>query len=209
MDDFDAAIDAGASMIELDVRKLVDGKLIVCHDDKIGGKEVAKTTLDDLKSLAVPALTLDRCLEHLQGRIRLDLELKVKGIEDDVIGALKNRDWGLNDIVLTSFDKDFVKAARAACSEVTVGLLIECRDDWDDYLRLLENFLLENKADFLAPEESFLTPEDLIRAEHDRVPLVPWTVNDKERLQMFLGHAGVAGVITDNVELALSVKTLL
>ena len=138
LDDFDAAIDAGASMIELDVRKLADGNLIVCHDEKIGGKEVAKTTLDDLESLSVPALTLDRCLEHLRGRIRLDLELKVQGIEDDVIGALKNRDWRLNDIVLTSFDKDFVKAARAACSEVTVGLLIECRDDWDDYLRLLE-----------------------------------------------------------------------
>ena len=70
-------------------------------------------------------------------------------------------------------------------------------------------FCSRTKADFLAPEESFLTPEDLIRAEHDRVPLVPWTVNDKERLQMFLGHAAVAGVITDNVELALSVKALL
>ena len=54
LDDFDAAIDAGASMIELDVRKLVDGKLIVCHDDKIGGKEVAKTTLDYLELLSVP-----------------------------------------------------------------------------------------------------------------------------------------------------------
>jgi glycerophosphoryl diester phosphodiesterase len=87
-----------------------------------------------------------------------------------------------------------------------VGLLVERKDD---YLRLLENFLLENKADFLAPEESFLTPEDLNRAEHDRVPLVPWTVNDEKRLRMFLGHAAVAGVITDNVELALSVKALL
>jgi Glycerophosphoryl diester phosphodiesterase len=156
-----------------------------------------------------PALTLDRCLEHLQGRIRLDLELKVKGIEGDVIRALKNRNWRLNDIVLTSFDKDFVKATRAVSSEVMVGLLVERRDDWDDYLQLLDDFLLENEADFLAPEESFLTPEDLIRAEHDRVPLVPWTVNDEKRLQMFLRHAAVAGVITDNVELALSVKALL
>jgi glycerophosphoryl diester phosphodiesterase len=209
LEDFDAAIDAGASMIELDVRKLVDGKLIVCHDDKIGGKEVAKTTLDDLESLSVPVLTLDRCLEHLQGKIRLDLELKVRGIEGDVIGALKNRDWRLNDIVLTSFDKDFVKTARAGSSEVTVGLLVERRDDWDDYLQLLDDFLLENEADFLAPEESFLTQKHLIRAEDKRVPLVPWTVNDEKRLRMFLGHAAVAGVITDNVELALSVKTLL
>jgi glycerophosphoryl diester phosphodiesterase len=196
-------------MIELDVRKLVDGKLIVCHDDKIGGKEVAKTTLDDLESLSVPVLTLDRCLEHLQGKIRLDLELKVRGIEGDVISALKNRDWRLNDIVLTSFDKDFVKAARAGSSEVTVGLLVERKDDWEDYLKLLDDFLLENEADFLAPEESFLTQKHLIRAEDKRVPLVPWTVNDEKRLRMFLGHAAVAGVITDNVELALSVKTLL
>jgi glycerophosphoryl diester phosphodiesterase len=206
LDDFDRAINAGASMIELDVRKLADGNLIVCHDDKIDGTVVAMTTLDDLKSLSVPVLTLDRCLEHLRGRIRLDLELKVQGIEGDVIGALENRKWRLNDIVLTSFDTDFVKAVRAVPSEVTVGLLVERKDD---YLRLLENFLLENKADFLAPEESFLTPEDLNRAEHDRVPLVPWTVNDEKRLRMFLGHAAVAGVITDNVELALSVKALL
>ena len=206
LEDFDRAINAGASMIELDVRKLADGNLIVCHDEKIGGKDVAKTTLDDLKSLSVPALTLDRCLEHLQGKIRLDLELKVQGIERDVIDALKNREWRLNDIVLTSFHKDFVKAARAVSSEVTVGLLVEREND---YLQLLDCFLLENEADFLAPDERFLTQKYLSLAEHGRVPLVPWTVNDKERLQMFLGHAAVAGVITDNVELALSVKTLL
>ena len=193
-------------MIELDVRKLADGNLIVQPDDeKIGGKDVAKTTLDDLESLSVPALTLDRCLEHLWERIRLDLELKVQGIEGDVIGALENREWRLNDIVLTSFDKDFVKAVRAVSSEVTVGVLVQCRKDYEQ----LWGDFVENAADFLAPEESFLTEWDLILAEHDRVQLVPWTVNDKERLQMFLRHAAVAGVITDNVELALSVKALL
>lgn len=190
-------------MIELDVRKLKDGKLIICHDDTIGGKEVRKTTLDYLESLSLPALTLDRCLEHLRGKIYLDLELKVPGIEGGVIYALKTRGWRLSDIVLTSFDKGLVKAARAVSSEVRVGLLVE---DRKEYLRLFQNPLLNIEADFLAPEESFLNREELFRAEHDHVPLVPWTVNDKERLQMFLGHAAVAGVITDNVELALSLR---
>lgn len=201
--DFDAAIDAGASMIELDVRKLADGNLIICHDDEIAGKKVAMTTLDDLKSLSVPVLTLDQCLEHLQEKIRLDLELKVLGIESDVIQALKKREWRLSDVILTSFNKDFVKAARAVSSEVTVGLLVEHRDE---YRKLFDDFL-ENEADFLAPEESCLTLADLDRAEDDRVPIVPWTVNDEARLRLFLGHAAVAGVITENVEFALSVKT--
>src|SRR5262249_42035036 len=161
----------GASMIELDVRKLGDGNLIICHDDEIAGKKVAIMTLDDLKSLSVPVLTLDRCLEHLQGEIRLDLELKVPGIESDVIQALKKRQWSLSDVILTSFNKDFVEAARAISSEVTVGLLVEHRDE---YLKLFDDFL-ENEADFLAPEESCLSLADLDWAENDRVPLVPWT----------------------------------
>jgi glycerophosphoryl diester phosphodiesterase len=204
LEDFERAINAGASMIELDVRQLADGNLIVCHDDKIGGKEIAMTTLDDLKSLSLPALTLDRCLEHLEGKIRLDLELKVPGIESDVIHALKTHKWRLSDVMLTSFDKDFVKAALAVSREVVVGILVEHRDD---YVKLLDDFFRENEADFLAPEESFLTQKDLKRAEDDRVPLVPWTVNNEARLRMFLSHAAVAGVITENVEDALRITS--
>jgi glycerophosphoryl diester phosphodiesterase len=203
--DFDAAIDAGASVLELDVRKLAGGELIVWHDDTIAGQDVAKTTLDDLKLRSVDVLTLDRCLRHLVNRVRLDLELKVPDIERDVIDALTNCQWRLNDIVLTSFDEGVAKAARAVSSEVRVGLLVEREAD---YLKLFDSFLL-TEADFLAPEQSWLTRDHLIRAERARVPLVPWTVNDETRLHMFLGHAAVAGIITDNVALALSVKRLM
>lgn len=204
--DFRAAINAGAAMIELDVRRLADGGLVVCHDDSIDGKEVGKMTTDELKSLSPPGLMLDTCLEELRGQVLLNLELKVPGIESDAIEAIKNREWRLNDIVLTSFGQDVVKAIRAVSDEVMVGLLI---DREADYPNFFDDFLLRNDADFLAPEERLLTPKRLDQAEKERVPLVPWTVNDKKQLEMLLGHPAVAGVITDNVELALGVKRLM
>ena len=62
------------------------------------------------------------------------------------------------------------------------------------------------RTDFLAPEESVLDKDALDRAAEQRVPLVPWPVNDPTRLQFLLKHDIVAGVITDKVALAVDVK---
>jgi hypothetical protein len=96
-----------------------------------------------------------------------------------------------------------MREARKSSSDVRLGLLV---GDPDAYEKALAEFL-EIDVDFLAPQESVIKSEsDLHRAEEGNVPLVLWPVNEEERLRMFLSHAIVAGVITDDVPRALSVK---
>jgi len=206
MADFNAAIEAGASVIELDVQRLESGELIVYHDDSINGVQVKKWHLDDLKRRGIPVLQLEDCLRDLHGRVRLDLELKVIGIEEPVLHTLRESEWRYRDFVLTSSDRRMATAAREICSDVRLGLLVDTRRDYDD---ALAEFLLLD-ADFLAPEATLLDlTEDLARAKEARVPLVPWTVNDEAQLHALLTHDAVAGVITDNVQAAVRIKSQL
>jgi glycerophosphoryl diester phosphodiesterase len=72
---FGRAIDLGADMIEFDVRRAPDGRLVISHDP------VAERPAQDL-------LTLEDALRFTQGRIQLDVELKEPGCERESIDLL-------------------------------------------------------------------------------------------------------------------------
>ena len=219
IDAFLRVIKDGASVIELDVRKLASGHLVLLHDDRVGGIPVAQMTLTDLQNHGSHVVTLEACAKELYGLVQLDVELKVPGIEADVLDVLRGGDekWRRRDFVLTSFHESMIASARAIDPKVRTGLLIDDRDAFDT---ALENFL-DIRTDFLAPEENCLindgragAPQQRIlrekgvldRAAEQRVPLVPWPVNDRKRLELFLRHESVAGVITDDVRAAIDVK---
>src|SRR3981081_1368390 len=71
LDAFNAAIAAGADAIELDVRRLADGELVVFHDAGIGKRRLRPRTraaLDDgVTDRHVPSLR--ECAEALRGRV--------------------------------------------------------------------------------------------------------------------------------------------
>jgi hypothetical protein len=179
----EAVLKAGAAVLYADVSK-AGNELMVGHGQGTG-------------------LKMSDCLNAVRGRIQLCLHLTIPGIESEVLGVLHERGWAVRDFVLTSFDRDMMREARKSSSDVRLGLLV---GDPDAYEKALAEFL-EIDVDFLAPQESVIKSEsDLHRAEEGNVPLVLWPVNEEERLRMFLSHATVAGVITDDVPRALSVK---
>lgn len=164
---FAKAIELGADMVELDVRRGADASLAVSHDP--------------LPAPDVP--TLEQVVELCAGRIALDVELKEPGLEEDVLRVVAGV-----DVVVTSFLADVVAATKRLRPDVRTGLLLQTIPAADV------------AADFLAPHHSLL----------DRIPgddLVVWTVNDKALLERVFADPRVAAVVTDDLELALAVRS--
>jgi glycerophosphoryl diester phosphodiesterase len=87
---FEAALEHGVDMIEFDVLRLRDGRLVLAHD------------YDDGKR--ADALTLDEGLDHFAGEayadVELNVDLKLPGYEREVMDGLSAR--GLADRALIS-----------------------------------------------------------------------------------------------------------
>jgi glycerophosphoryl diester phosphodiesterase len=168
---FAKAIELGADVIELDVRRGADGGLAISHDP--------------FPAPDVP--TLEQVVELCTGRIPLDVELKEPGLEGDVLRVVSNA-----DVVVTSFLEEVVAETKRLRPDVRVGLLLgPDAERWGDV-----------RADFLAPHYELL----------DRLPLpseglVVWTVNDEALLEQLFADPRVAAVVTDDLELALAVRS--
>ena len=93
---FEAAVRAGADMVELDVRLTADGALVVMHDADVarttgGHGLVCELTLAEVRALHVP--TLRDALDLLQGRAGAEIEIKDEPGEpaaDAVVDQLRN-----------------------------------------------------------------------------------------------------------------------
>ena len=107
---FDAALAAGVDMIEFDVLRTADGRLVLAHD------------LEDSRRPQV--LTLEEGLDHLvtdaYAGIELDVDLKRAGYEREVIEALRAR--GLVERTLIStMEEESLPVVRALEPAVRLG----------------------------------------------------------------------------------------
>jgi glycerophosphoryl diester phosphodiesterase len=197
---FAAAHAAGADMVELDVRRSGDGRLIVVHDSTAAGLAVRRKALSELRSasgLELPELA--DVVEFARGRIGLDVELKEPGFEADVLLALEPARADGRPLLVTSFFAGVLRRVRAREPAVETGLLVRSA-------ARVPRRLAASGARYLLPPASALRRGVLDAAARAGVPAIPWTVNAPADLRHALGHPAVAGVITDLPELALRAR---
>lgn len=134
---FQNAINLGADFIELDLHRSKDGHLVVIHDPEVdyttdGKGKVCELTLAELKQLDAgvkfsPAYreekipTLKEVLQFAKDKISLAIEIKEKGIEQQVlntVAAHKN-----SDIIIISFHPEVIKNFRLLSPKIPTGLL--------------------------------------------------------------------------------------
>lgn len=213
---FEAAIDAGADMIELDITLSADGKLVVIHDDTLsrttdgGAGFVCHRPARELLALdagrwfaaagqRVPAL--DAVLEAVGGRIQLNIEVKPfypLQAGRMLINALERlmrdlRERGLLDSTLFSSINFFVlEYLRGLDRSVRLGLI---------YRRPLTDFdpvyvcTVLNAYSF-HPYHRQLDEALLTQMHELGVKVFPYTVNTRERMREML-EQGVDGMFTD------------
>ena len=90
---FELALEHGCDGFELDVRLTADSQPLICHDPKLFGLTVEENAFELVRARAAlkgaSLCRLPDVLSRLANRAFLDIELKVPGLEEITIAALR------------------------------------------------------------------------------------------------------------------------
>jgi glycerophosphoryl diester phosphodiesterase len=173
---FAKAIEIGADMIEFDVRRAPDGRLVISHDP--------------VRGPASELPTLEETLRLTQGRIHLDVELKEPGCEQDAISLLLQY-FPPSDFCITSFLAPSLQATRAIHPGIRTGLIFAI---WNKEV-------LTTDADFLAPHYRLVA-----KAEKIGKPLLVWTVDAPKLTRRLFDRPLVEAIVTNNPRQAIALR---
>lgn len=212
MPSFRRALDVGAETIEIDVRRLADGTLIVHHDERWNGKPLARlhaTAFSRSDPHRPPAL--EEVVDFARANnLRMTVELKEAGYEqrvlDTVLARLPN-----DRVTFMSFDEDAVRAVKELRPNATAGwLMYELPMTRVLQAAFAPGFPVRKAqkvgADFLAVHRAMATESLIARSERAGMPLAIWTVDEPQRLARLLADPRVDNVITNRPDIALSLR---
>ena len=136
--------------------------------------------------------------------LALDVELKESGYEPSVVSAVLSS-VQTERVVFTSFSGDVVRAVKRAAPTSPAGLLIGRRAAfWQLPTLLSQGFpfarIRECSCDFLALSADLRLTGVIRRAQKRDIPLLIWSVSDREELRRYLHEPSVMGVVTDVLE---------
>lgn len=189
---FERCLRHGCDGFEFDVRLSADGHAVICHDPRLGKREVARTALAGLD-----APSLEDALAGFASRAFLDIELKVPGLED-VLVDLVRRHPPRRGYCVSSFLPGVLESLHRVEPALKLGLICRTR------AQLAGWTALPIEALFL--ERDLVTPR-VVEALHAAGKHVHvWTVNRENEMRAFAA-LGVDGIISD--ETRLLVQTLL
>jgi len=184
-----------AEAVEIDVRRSLDGKLVLSHDPDLQGHVVSSTVWSvlselDLGDMHHPAL-LDEALAALPDT-PVQLEIKnlpfEPGFEPDHRLALEAAERTRPGDIVTGFNPETLKAVRRVYPDVVTGLAVSSGAVLDDVVK----HCLDAGHRALVPEHSLLA--EPIDAD---LAVYPWTVDSPDRARELV-ELGVEGIITDD-----------
>ncbi len=211
---YEAAIQAGADALELDVHLTADDQLVVIHDPDLarttdGRGAVREHTLPELKRLDAGRWfgrafrgqriqTLSEVLERFRGRTAFGVELKAgsdfyPGIEERLLTLLQI--YAVTERTLVaSFDYHALRKCRDLDPDVRTGALVSGR--------LLAPAALapQGVLNALCLEARLTTERDVAACREAGLECYVWVVNDPLTARRF-AEWGVAGIITDRPDL--------
>jgi glycerophosphoryl diester phosphodiesterase len=207
---FEKAIEVGSDLIEFDVRRTRDDRLIAFHDATVGGHRVGHLTREEIHlQTGIKPPLLNDVLDMTKGRVGLDVELKESGYTDRVLDAVGRR-FEPDQLVLTSFIDTVVADAKRIAPAIKAGLLVGRDRPPHLRTRLSELFPARRAracgADFIAMHFRLADLGALRSADRSGFPAYLWTVNDPDRLRRCLGDPRVRAVITDLPQQALDLR---
>ena len=207
LESFALAMAQGCDGFEFDVRLARDATAVICHDARLARRSVRRSTYAQLcerlgrrRPADIPPAdllpSLDDVLSRFANRAWLDVEIKVKGLEQLVLDAIRRHGLKRNFCV-SSFLPRVLEELRARDPKVPLGFLTDKRwrlPRWDRYdvQVVIPHYRLVSRA--------------LVEEVHaaDKM-IMTWTVNSARQM-LRLAEMGVDGIVSDDTELL--VKTL-
>lgn len=205
------AIRIGADMVEIDVRRTLDGVWVLLHDPTLAGIPIGRYTYAQLNQrLRRQRITWPRLEDVARlcaGRIRIDVELKEQG-DERAIGDLLLRHLAPAEFVVTSFRDDVVAAMKRAHPEIRCGLLLGSSKP-RPRLQIQDVFpfarIRRCGADLIVPHAS-IADVLIQRAARRGVGVMVWTMAREAKLGEYVTNPNVEAVITNRPAEALALR---
>jgi glycerophosphoryl diester phosphodiesterase len=207
----EAAIRAGLSWIEFDVRLTADRVPVLLHDASLdrttnGTGRVAELSLEDLRSVDAGARfdlafageripTLDRALDAIEGRATAVIEMKVDGPGEEalahaVLRVLERRPRSGRH-VLTSMDWGLLDGAAIHVPGIEIALTVHRLEPRDEIATASRT-----GAAAVHPHHTRVDERYVERAHAAGLVVRTYTVNDRILLER-IARAGADAVFTD------------
>jgi glycerophosphoryl diester phosphodiesterase len=184
---FELCLQHGCDGFEFDVRRSADGRAVIFHDAVVAGVGIAIATSTS-KSLSLP--TLEDVLWQFSHRAFLDIELKVAGLDQQVLSALR-RHPPKKGYVVSSFLPDVIDTIHDMDASIPLGTLCDTRDQ---SLRWRET-----PAQWVIPQADLADQEFINLVHSEGKKIMAWTVDHPDRMTQFAGW-GVDAIISDDTE---------
>lgn len=198
-----AGVQAGADMLEFDVRMTSDNIPVLIHDSSLLRTHkkrvfVASTTFDKLQHLTAdsdhPIVSLETVLDEFYGEVLLNIEIKQHDMAEAIIALLKRKyikrasDWDL--FVFSAFSPKDLAALRKQSKEANLWLLHKRNPFiFIAYARRLD-------LDGVGFHRLYVNDLSLMIAKKTGLFTYAYTVNRPDGAKQ-LGDRGVDGVVTD------------
>ena len=195
-------------MIELDVLRAKEGKLVVAHDYH---DALVRRPMDLTEAL-------DLFLEPPLDQVEIDCDLKLAGREAELAGALAGRGL-LERAMVSTMEVESLLKLRQLEPDLRLGWTYpKTRRDWTQYgwaapavaaalsairrrfPRILEKRGPKLGIDAVWAYHQIITPRLVSAAEKVGVELIAWTVDDAERIRELLAM-GVNGICSNDPRL--------
>ena len=200
---FKKAIELKADMIELDVHKCKSGELVVIHDHLFEKTMHGKGFIEELdyktlrklhgrKNQYIPLLT--EVLDLVDKRVKVNIELKSRGITQDVVGVIHdhidNKGWTYDHFLVSSFDHHAIFKLLKLDPKIKRGvLIIHLPLDYTDGFKKLKPYSIE-------PGYKFVNKDFVKNAHKNKMKVFVWTVNNKQHIAK-IKRLGVDGIFSD------------
>jgi glycerophosphoryl diester phosphodiesterase len=207
VESFEAALEHGVDMIEFDVLRTRDGRLVLAHDWEDAERR--------------ECLTLEEGLDHFAGEayanVELDVDLKLPGYEREVIDGLFERDLADRALISTTYLRSLETIGQEAPGIRRGWSVPRARRDytrsalalpayallqwWRRRLPGRARSLIEAGRCEAVMAHRLLVSRRLVAAVHGAGgQLYVWTVDDAARIAA-LESLGIDGVITNDPRL--------
>lgn len=170
-------LNSGADFLEVDIRRTQDGVIVVSHDEPQPGDK---------------HIPLREVLDKAAGRIGLQLDLKERGYEIDLVASALER-MSPAKLVVTAEMDDSISLIKERFPDVRVGLT----------RRQVE----PGQADFIALDQRYASEDALRSCERHGIKVWIWTVDDRRLMDRFIHDRRVEGLITNRPDLALKLRS--
>lgn len=188
---FKRAIDMGVDWIEFDLRETKDGALVVIHDDTVdrttnGHGKVSDMTFEEIERLdagngqKIPSL--QQVIDLARNRVKMDMEIKQRGIEDDVVSAIEKNNV-VGQCMVSSFMLDSLEKVKKLNLDIVTAAIMDKMPE--NVEACIDHLLHDVRADAVMISVKIATPPFVAELRRNAFKIGIWNADTPDQIEIY------------------------